>query len=205
MGEPLQNGVDLRPVFLSKYLEGLHGLKPVLAKDDYMCGPAALATIVGYFRDPVTAATVADRTKTSRQLGAPWQEMMKYVGSNKLRVTITNETPAHIIKGGVREKHAMLLDWADWPGHWVLVCGWDAVLDTLVLMDPCKKPSPFVGMRWKDFCTHWDPPNAQLMLEIYPPANNTRSFKGMEGLSVTCIRTWEYVHNSSKRRKTIPG
>ena len=167
-----------------------------------MCGAAAVATVLNHLAMHPNQVQVAEGTETTKQLGTPWKGLVKYVSAKRLRCTITKETPATAIQGLVRERKYVLLDWGDWPGHWVLVAGWEGAQEVIVLMDPCRRANPFVGMKWPDFQKFWgNMPSAvpRIAIEIRQPKRNTRSAKGFEGRTNFSLQTWDYVHGSKNR------
>jgi ABC-type bacteriocin/lantibiotic exporter with double-glycine peptidase domain len=189
--------IDLRWTFSSPTLEGLWGLKPVLAEEDWMCGAAALTAVLNHIPIHVNQSQVASGTDTAKPMGTPWKGILKYAGGKRLRATATKETPDIAIKGLVRERRYVLIDWGDKPGHWVLACGWEGTTGVIVFMDPCRRPSPFFGMKWDDFCTFWNQQNrkiTRIAIALHPVLRNTRSAKGLEDRTWFAMESWTNTH-----------
>jgi ABC-type bacteriocin/lantibiotic exporter with double-glycine peptidase domain len=204
MGNPLPVGVDLRRVFSSPVLEGLWGIKPVLADVDWMCGAAAVTAALNHMAIHVNQSQVADGTETTKQHGASYKGILRYVCGKRIRCTATKDTPTAAIQTLVRQRKYVLLAWGDWAGHWVLAVGWEGPQEVIVLLDPSKTDQPFVGMRWKDFCQHWDTMPCdvpRVMLELRKSTYVSKSTRGLENRTDFHLRTWATVYGSRNRRK----
>ncbi len=98
MGDPLPDGIDIRQIFGSPTLEGLWGLKPITTNEPYLCGVAAVCTIMGHLGKPVSIATATDALNTSRQQGVCWKEIQRFICSKRVRCSATKETPATAVR-----------------------------------------------------------------------------------------------------------
>lgn len=166
-----------------------------------MCGAAAVATVLNHLVIHVNQSQVCDGTDTTRQLGTPWKGIVKYVCKHRLRCTPTIESPDSGVLGLVRSRKYALLEWGDWPGHWVLVAGWEAPSGVLVLMDPCRRDFPFTGMLWNDFSAYWNgmkTANPRLVLSVQRPVDNAKSKKGLEERSDFRLVPWALVHKDKR-------
>ena len=162
-----------------------------------MCGAAALTAALNHMTIHVNQFQVASGTQTAKPMGTPWKGILKYASGKRIRCSATKETPDIAIKGLVRERKYALLDWGDQPGHWLLACGWEGTQEVIVFMDPCRRPSPFFGMKWGDFCTFWNQQNrkiTRIAISLHTKMANPKSTKGLEDRKRFDLESWTLTH-----------
>jgi len=154
----LPSDVELLSVFGSPELQGLYGFKPIPQTRDYTCGAAAVASVLRYMGEESHEMQAAQSMGTNSIVGTEVQKMTSFLKRRGLKCWATSQTPVRHIIDRVRQGKITLVDWNDYGGHWVVVCGYDPVSDAVILADPARPRSKFSAFSRKFFHKHWHCP-----------------------------------------------
>ena len=146
--------LSLRRVFASPTLEGLWGIAPVRASEDWKCGAAALVTVMRYLKRTANESQVVDEVGMTKA-GCTPEAIITYLHKKSFRVMGTHETPFHLIIQRIRRRLPYLLMWMDKPGQWLVGVGADLTERVGVFADPTD-PDLFVARPLDDFEEDWN-------------------------------------------------
>ncbi|MBF0315336.1 MAG: C39 family peptidase [Oligoflexia bacterium] len=140
---------------------------------DYTCGPAAIVTLLNFYKRHGDAMKIASemgsRDKSKRYPGTIPDEMGSWLSMNGFSVKINSgrgtEESLRDIKNEIQSGRTVLVEWIDWGGHWALATGYEegkcpkGTLDTLYLADPCScfygKKKGIIKINTERFTSMW--------------------------------------------------
>jgi hypothetical protein len=157
-GKAITSDVDVLKVFASPDLVGLYGFKPIAQQRDYTCGAAAVVSVLRYMGMQSNETQASEAMGTNPVVGTRPEDMIRYLRKRELCARAYTGVPFDALVQRITEGKITLVDWNDWGGHWVVVTGWSAKYDAIVLADPAKPRSHFSVHSRKQFIEHWHCP-----------------------------------------------
>jgi len=153
------------------------GVKGYQQTTDYTCGPAAVMSILHWYKilddnamNHDTEIRIAKEMGTgdmdSKHPGTPPHLMENWLKKNGFEVTIGYNGTMEMLRESLAQGIPTLVEWIDWGGHWVVVTGYHAAsespekgIDSIFFADPAvhwttaNNPdgiSSFNALRFKD-------------------------------------------------------
>jgi len=130
---------------------------PVLTQGDKLCGPAALATVMNYYGNPVTQKQVAASIFTEKAQGTFTLDMLLYAKDAEGLAATHYSGDLNDIRRRVRDGNPLILFLKSgigrFPkGHYVVVTGFSDTYKVVILHDGGSKP---VIMSYNTLLASW--------------------------------------------------
>lgn len=131
---------------------------PFVPGDPGACGPAALASVLGYWGDPVTVSDIANAVSAPSLAGVLPMDLARYAATHASGLSVRAEAGTLAwLRARVADDHPVVafLDMGFWPvrqGHFVVVVGYDDA-DKRVLLYSGRDAS--ASMSYRRFASSW--------------------------------------------------
>lgn len=147
--------IPAQPLAAAKGMKVLKGFRPAKQARDWTCGPAcAFATLVYKGFAGVTEAKLAREAGTTKAHGTTPTQMCDLLDRNGARLLPTKRACLAWCLRQLRRSRPVLLLWNDWRGHWVVLIGYDAKRQLLLLADPAA-PKGVAVHTYATFKRNW--------------------------------------------------
>lgn len=109
---------------------------------EYTCGPAAVLTLMHFYKREGDEMTIAGEMGTSTTTGTTPQQMASWLEQHGFRVEWGENGSLELIRNNLKNKIPTLVEWSDWGGHWVVAVGYDTrntetpMDDVIIFADP---------------------------------------------------------------------
>ena len=95
-------------------------------KADYTCGVAVVRTLLGVVGLPVPSERwLIPRLHATDEQGTPAKRIVEYLEGHNFQVRIEVNRDVKWLRRQIRLGRAVILDWSDWGGHYVLAWEFD--------------------------------------------------------------------------------
>lgn len=117
-------------------------LKGYQQTTEYTCGPAAVLTLLRYYKRDGNEMQIAKEMNTSTTCGTTPENMANWLKGNGFAVTWGDKGTLELIRENLSRKVPTLIEWSDWGGHWVVAVGYDTrnttalTDDVIIFADP---------------------------------------------------------------------
>jgi predicted double-glycine peptidase len=125
------------PLAAARGMKVLKGFRPCKQTTAYTCGPACARAVLIYrgFAG-VTEHQLAREAGTTRAHGTTPTQLCDLLHRNGARIVPTKRACLAWCLRQLRQSRPVVLLWNDWAGHWVVLIGYDAKRQLLLLADP---------------------------------------------------------------------
>jgi hypothetical protein len=91
----------------------------------YTCGPAAILTLLRFYKKDGDEMRIAREAKCSPEKGTSPRDMAAWLEANGFEVAWGEGGTLRLLRDNLARGVPTLVEWIDWGGHWVLVVGYD--------------------------------------------------------------------------------
>lgn len=109
---------------------------------EYTCGPASVISLLLYFGMSGDEMTIATEMGTSPLCGTTPDQMTDWLSTHGFTASWHENGNLDTINARLKKNIPLLVEWSDWGGHWVMVCGYDTrntadpMDDVIIFADP---------------------------------------------------------------------
>ena len=130
-------------------------LKGYQQTTEYTCGPAAVLTLLRYYKRNGDEMQLAREMITSSTTGTTPENMAGWLQGNGFVVAWGENGTLDLIRENLARKVPTLIEWSDWGGHWVVAVGYDTrntaslADDVIIFADPYDRHDDLEdGINW---------------------------------------------------------
>lgn len=122
---------------------------------EYTCGPAAVISLLRYYKRNGSEMSIASEMGTSTTTGTSPEQMSNWLNNNGFIASWHQYGTLDTLRKNLSKQKPTLVEWSDWGGHWVLVIGYDTrntpatMDDVIIFADPYDRHDDNPdGMTW---------------------------------------------------------